>query len=45
MQKMDFGQKTFHEIDLFDFTVFFALDSLIFWPTVKIKTTFYVNSK
>ena len=30
--KMEFGQKKFHEIDLFDFTSFFALNFLIFWP-------------
>ena len=24
LQKMDFGQKNFREIDLFDFTIFFA---------------------
>ena len=33
-QKMDFGQKIFREINLFDFTVFFGLDFfLIFWHT------------
>ena len=26
MQKMKFGQEIFREIDLFDFTIFFALD-------------------
>ena len=26
LQKMEFGKKIFREIDLFDFTAFFALD-------------------
>ena len=33
---MEFGPKKFGEIDLFDFTSYFGLDFLIFWPTVFI---------
>ena len=42
MQKMEFGQKKFREINLFDFTSFFGLDFfLIFWPTVMVVRYIY----
>ena len=35
---MEFGQKIFREIDLFDFTIFFGLDFLkFFWSAVIYK--------
>ena len=40
---MEFDQKFFREIDLFDFTTFFGLDFFkIFWPTVKYWLLFTV---
>ena len=39
-KKWNLAKKFFREIDLFDFTIFFGLDFLTFWPTV---VTVYVK--
>ena len=41
---MDFGQKIFREIDLFDFASFFDLDFFTFFGPLEILIDGYVTS-